>query len=155
MRSWTADGDNVFVTELGSAAGSAPVTITIDLAMPNNATYPFTSGVTNGALWVTRTNNQPGYVAQVAIAAGLVATPFASTAPGASASSGDLTLNPGQTAYLVAVVRCAVTRRGLPSPPSAIRLSPNGRRSACPMSRGCGTNIEPGGRTTGSSRSCG
>jgi hypothetical protein len=104
-RSWTADGDNVFVTELSSAAGSPPVAITVDLAMPNDATYPFASGVTNGAVWVTRANNQPGYVARVAIAVGLAGTPFAATTPGSFSSSGELTLNGGQTVNVVAVVR--------------------------------------------------
>ncbi len=105
MNSWTADGDNVFVTELSSPAGSAPLTITVDLAMPNDPTYPFSAGVSSGILSATRTNNMPDYVARAAVAVKVVGATFGAASSDSFHASGDFTLEGGATVQLVAAVR--------------------------------------------------
>src|SRR2546421_3239719 len=63
MRSYPADSDNVFVTELSSAAGSPSVTINIDLTLPSpdsHTTYPTTVGGSGGTIFATRHNNLRG-----------------------------------------------------------------------------------------------
>src|SRR5438067_319204 len=63
MRSYTADSDNTFVTELSTPAGSPSVPITVDLALPgpdSHTTYPTTVGGSGGTVWVTRRNNLTG-----------------------------------------------------------------------------------------------
>src|SRR5947207_13590179 len=53
MRSYTADSDNVFVTELSSAAGSPSVSLNIALALPgpdSHTTYPTTVSASGGTI---------------------------------------------------------------------------------------------------------
>src|SRR5262249_42024565 len=72
MRSWTADGDDVFVTELSRPAGSPAVPIELELALPppdGHATYSATFGGDAGAIWFTRENNLTGATAYQARAA--------------------------------------------------------------------------------------
>jgi hypothetical protein len=112
MRSWTADTDNVFVTELSTPPGSSDVVLTVDLAMPpvndGHATYPATAGTSAGAAWVTRENNLTGagdFKSRAAIALALVGASLSGATAGAVDASGTLTLKGGTTATLVAVVR--------------------------------------------------
>ncbi len=55
MRSWTADSENLFVTELSSPVDAQPVTIDLELAENPSPLFPSTAGVSDGGvLWVTR-----------------------------------------------------------------------------------------------------
>jgi hypothetical protein len=108
MRSWTADSDNVFVTELSSAGGSDPVTIGADLALPTTPIFPATAGVTDGALWVTRETNLVAanqYHARAAIALRLQGAAFESPASGPDDASASFVLQPGRVVRLVTVFR--------------------------------------------------
>jgi hypothetical protein len=141
VRSWTADSDNVFVTELSTNPGAGAVTLQIDLAMPPtniavaHTTYPFTVGTSNGVLWATRSNNAtvidtPGniggsadptdYESRVGIAVVVVGSGFTAATPAAADVSGTLTLNGGATVQLVTVFQND-TRIG-PSGPTADAL---------------------------------
>ena len=91
MRSYTADSEDAFITELSSAPGSSAVSITVDVAVPANTLYPFTSGVTGGVLWTTRDTNLNGstdYKSRAAAAVRLAEIPFASTGGGTSNATG-------------------------------------------------------------------
>jgi len=108
MRSWTADADNVFITEFSSAPGSDAVPINVQLWMPPNKVYPYASGESDGALWTTRTNKFSGandFIARAAIAVRLLGAEFSSTASGDGTASGTFTLAPGAPVRLVAVFR--------------------------------------------------
>src|SRR5262249_36958126 len=112
MRSWTADTDNVFVTEFSTPAASSDVVLTIDLAMPpgndGHATYPATAGTSTGVARVTRENNLTGagdFKSRAAIALAFVGGSLAGATAGAVNASGTFTLKGGTTATLVAVVR--------------------------------------------------
>lgn len=119
MTSWTADSDDVFVTEFASPSGSAAVAINADLWMPDkikianvnqdaNTTYPYDSGISSGTLWVTRENNLNGtsdYKARLAIASRLIGASFSGTTDGSADAKGTFTLNPGTTVQLVTVLK--------------------------------------------------
>src|SRR5438045_68750 len=85
MRSYTADSDNVFVTELSSAAGSPSVSLNIALALPapdTHTTYPTTVGASGGTIVATRHNNLRGsgdFQSEAAIAVRPVGVGFART----------------------------------------------------------------------------
>ncbi|NUP46694.1 MAG: hypothetical protein HOW97_05185 [Catenulispora sp.] len=61
MTSWTADQDNVLITEISSAVGDADLTLAAAVVLPADPAYPSAAGVADGALWLTRQNNAPGY----------------------------------------------------------------------------------------------
>ena len=61
LTSWTADHDNVLVTEISSVKGDADLTLNAGVVLPNDPAYPSVSGATGGALWLTRQNNAVGY----------------------------------------------------------------------------------------------
>ena len=108
MKSWTADADDVFVTELSSAPGSSAVAITLDLALPANTLYPFTSGITGGVLWTTRDTNLNGsedYKSRAAMAVRVVETPFGSTTDGSANATGTFTLNGGDRVNVITVFK--------------------------------------------------
>jgi hypothetical protein len=126
MRSWTADADNVFITEFSSATGSEPVPITVELSVPPSKFYPYTSGVTGGTLWITRANNFSGpddFIARAAIAVRLLGAQFLPPSRADGAATGRFTLEPGVPVRLVAVVRNDA-RTG-PSGPSMDALRQN------------------------------
>jgi hypothetical protein len=123
MRSWTADSDNAFVTELSSPAGSPAVPINIDLALPgpdSHTTYPTTVGGAGGTIWATRHNNLTGTAdpqAAAAIAVRPVGVGFSSTSTSGSHASGRFTLAGGATVALATVFRSdARAGRGGPTP---------------------------------------
>jgi hypothetical protein len=77
LRSWTADGENVLVTEVQCDAKSpAPARILLELAMPPqddslHTLYPSAAGERDGVLWANRENNLTGvgdYQAKAALA---------------------------------------------------------------------------------------
>jgi hypothetical protein len=111
MQSWTADSDDVFVTELSTPASARPVTLDVTLAMPTtalNTTYPFTVGATQGVLWATRAGNLTGatdYQSRAGIAVALVGAPLSSTSASGGAVTGSFTLHGGASAQLVTVFR--------------------------------------------------
>ena len=61
LTSWTADHDNVLITEISSAKGDADLTLNAGVVLPNDPAYPSAAGATGGALWLTRQNNVAGY----------------------------------------------------------------------------------------------
>lgn len=119
MTSWTADSDDVFVTELSLAEGSGPVEIQASLWVPdkitlggkvqdNASTYPYSSGVADGTLWVTRENNLNGssdYKARVAVAVKLVGASFDSTTDGSFDIKSSFTVKPGAPVQVAAVFK--------------------------------------------------
>src|SRR5439155_20246333 len=127
MRSYPADSDNVFVTELSSAAGSPSVTINIDLTLPSpdsHTTYPTTVGGSGGTIFATRHNNLRGsgdFQAQAAIAVRPVGVGFSSTSTSGSKASGRFTLSGGSTVQLATVFRSDARQGG--GGPSASTLA--------------------------------
>jgi hypothetical protein len=61
LTSWTADHDNVLITEISSAEGDADLTLNADVVLPDDPAYPSAAGTNGGALWLTRQNNAVGY----------------------------------------------------------------------------------------------
>src|SRR5438045_3829686 len=94
MRSYTADSDNTFVTEVSSPAGSPTVTLNVALALPgpdSHTTYPTTVGASGGTIVATRHNNLRGsgdFQAEAAIAVRPVGVGFASTKTSGSTVTG-------------------------------------------------------------------
>jgi hypothetical protein len=93
MRSWTADGENIFVTEIwtegtGGDALSRTLPIAIDLSMPApdaapHVTLPAAAGNQNGVLWISRENDLTGaqdYKARGAVAVHLLGAEFSNIA---------------------------------------------------------------------------
>lgn len=111
MRSWTADSENTFVTEFTNPDGPA-VTIGALLQENNEQIYPATSGVTGGAAWVTRENDNRGVLkARVALAMKLEGARYdsmrAGDVPGVKTiqyASGSFKLEPGATVRLIVTV---------------------------------------------------
>jgi len=76
LRSWTADNQNTFLTEIVSEPKGSSIPIQIALEMPQadpslRTDLPITVGHRNGVLWATRENNLTGttdYKAKAAIA---------------------------------------------------------------------------------------
>jgi hypothetical protein len=111
MRSYMADSDNAFVTELSSPSGSPSVPITIALGLPgkdSHTTYPTTVGGSGGTITATRRNNLTGssdFQSQAAIAVRPVGAGFSSTSTSGSTATGKFTLAGGSTVQLVTVFR--------------------------------------------------
>jgi hypothetical protein len=123
MRSYTADSDNTFITELSSAAGSPSVSLNIALAMPpkdTHTTYPTTVSGSGGTIVATRRNNLTGandFHAEAAIAVRPVGSGFSSTSTSGSTVTGKFTLAGGSTVQLATVFRSdARAGGGAPSP---------------------------------------
>src|SRR5690348_148664 len=80
MQSWTADGEDIFITRVSTGAGSPDVPLQLSLAMPTlpsdaHTVYPQATGERDGVLWASRENNLTGatdYHARVAIAVRLL-----------------------------------------------------------------------------------
>lgn len=125
MRSWTADSDNVFVTELRSAADAQPVVIDLALSENESTLYPRTAGASDDVLWVTRQASSanptvsttaataPGvggdlsniFTSRVALAMKIVSAKLENTVASNGTASARLTLRPGQPARIVVAVR--------------------------------------------------
>ena len=118
MRSYTADSDNTFITELASPAGSPTVTVDIDLALPgkdSHTTYPTTVGAAGGTIWVTRHNNLSGaadFQSAAAVAVRPVGTGFTGTGTSGSHATGRFTLAGGSTVQLATVFRSDARQGG-------------------------------------------
>jgi hypothetical protein len=111
MRSYTADSDNVFVTELSTPSGSPSVTLNVALGLPgpdSHTTYPTTVNGSGGTIVATRHNNLKGsgdFQSEAAIAVRPVGVGFASTKTSGSTVTGTFTLTGGSTVRLATVFR--------------------------------------------------
>lgn len=114
MRSWTADRDNVFVTEISSDRGNSPVTLHAELWMPpdvpeNHTVYPFTVGSDQKLIWATRENNLTGageFKARCAVAVAIVGGAFSHVGVAMDGRvGGDFQLAGGSKVQLVTVFR--------------------------------------------------
>jgi len=111
MRSYTADSDNTFVTELSSPSGSPSVTLNVALGLPgpdSHTNYPTTVSGSGGTIVATRHNNLKGgsdFQSEAAIAVRPVGVGFASTKTSGSTVTGTFSLGGGSTVQLATVFR--------------------------------------------------
>jgi hypothetical protein len=128
MRSWTSDSDNVFVTELSTAAGSPAVTLNVGLNLPppdTHTTYPTTVGATGGTIWATRHNNftsSTAFQTEDGIAVTPVGVGFSHTATSGSTVTGTFVLSGGSTVELATAFR-SDARQGSGGPSAAALAS--------------------------------
>ncbi len=114
MRSWTADGENVFVTEIWAegTGGDAPgrtLPIVIDLSMPApdaapHVTLPAAAGNQDGVLWVSRENDLTGaqdYKARGAVAVHLLGAGFSNIAHAGTRVTGTFQLSDNEPVEIV------------------------------------------------------
>ena len=114
LRSWTADGENLFMTEITCDARSpapARVLMTLSRASPDSSPhmhYPSAGGRDGGLLWATRENNLTGpsdYQARAAIVVRVLeATTAPWTAPPSSAAE-MLVLKPNSHAWIAVSIK--------------------------------------------------
>jgi hypothetical protein len=124
LRSWTADGENTFVTEVTSDS-KADLPIQVSLAMPDSdsaarTNFPVAVGSRNGVLWATRENNATGaqdYKASAAIAIRMLGARFGHVVTTAKSTTADFILNRG-VPVSIAVVFESDARMGLNGPTS-------------------------------------
>lgn len=130
LRSWTADGENVFITEATCDSRSleaARIQLTLDMPPADNSphtTYPVKVGSQRGMLWARRENNLTGqkdYQARAAMAVRVLggnSVEFAShTQPSES-----FTLKPSAHAWIITVFKSdARIGPGGPSPEALVR----------------------------------
>lgn len=141
LRSWTADGENVFVTEaMCDPHSSEPARIQVRLDMPPaddspHTTYPVKVGSLRGVLWASRENNlsRPNdYQARAAIAVRVLGgDPVESTSP--AQPSGFFTLKPAGHAWIITVFK-SDARIGAdgPSPEALVRSATRAANALTP-----------------------
>jgi hypothetical protein len=125
LRSWTADDDNIFVTEMTSDSSGEPTPINLTLAMPApdpeaHTVFPSAAGNLDGMIWASRENNLTGptdYKACVAIAVRVLNTTLANETSTANSVTGQFTLRPGIPVWIVTVFE-SDARIGLSGPSS-------------------------------------
>jgi hypothetical protein len=126
LRSWTADGENVFVTEVWSDGGRADdLPIQVSLAMPprdprSPAIFPSETGAREGMLWAYRENPTTGpkeYKAREAIAVRVLEAKFSHVDTGPGGSAGQFILR-GRQHVWVAVIFAGDVRVGMDGPNS-------------------------------------
>ena len=113
MRSWTADGENVFVTEVSTDPGSPDVPLQIDLSMPApdavpHTTFPAAAGGNHEMVWASRENNQDSpndYKSRAAIAVRIVGGEPGDAKSDATSATEGFTLKAGKPAWIVTVFR--------------------------------------------------
>ena len=109
LRSWTADSDNVFVTEVSTDQASIPVRLRLQMPGPDpsgHMVYPEAVGTENGVLWATRENDltkPTDYKARAAIAVHLVNENISDLSSGAGIATGTFILKPGSPVWIVTV----------------------------------------------------
>lgn len=125
LRSWTADGENVFVTEISADKDAADVPLELSLAMPApdpeaHTVFPSAAGQSDGVLWVSRENNlsQPSdYKARAAIAVRLLDAAFSDAGSGTSSAHGRFLLKGGAKVQVITTF-ASDARIGLSGPKS-------------------------------------
>jgi hypothetical protein len=112
LRSWTADGENTFVTEVtADSKDQADLPMQLIFTMPNpqapgGIDFPVSTGSRDGVLWATRENSGSGaqdYKARAAIAIRLLGAGLAHAASTPSSTSADFTLKSGRPVWIVVV----------------------------------------------------
>jgi hypothetical protein len=124
LRSWTADGENTFVTEVTSDS-KTDLPIHLSLDMPEFGSeappgFPVTVGSRDGVLWATRENNATGgqdYKARAAIALRVLGAKLTGAATTPNTTMADFILHSG-TPVWIAVVFESDARMGLNGPAS-------------------------------------
>lgn len=107
LRSFTAENDNVFLTEITTQAPS--IELQLRLAMPpsrpdRHVFYPAAAGISENMLWGTRENdlNQPGdYKARAAIAVHLIGSRFDESSSAEDAALGTFVVRAGSPVWVV------------------------------------------------------
>jgi len=131
MRSWVADSENVFVTEIWTeGTGGDPIDrsmpVAVHLAMPApdaapHMTVPAGAGSENGVLWASRENNLEGasdYKARGAIAVHLLGAAMTNITQAGSSVTGTFTLKDNEPVEIVTVFE-SDARMGLSGPSMA------------------------------------
>jgi hypothetical protein len=111
MRSWTADSENIFATQIATDSGSPDLTLQLNLAMPVPDSVPHTilpaaAGTHDGVLWTSRENDLTGtkeYKSRVAVAVRLVGASFTKIEPVPTNAAGSFILKAGKSVWVVAV----------------------------------------------------
>jgi hypothetical protein len=125
MHSWTADSENIFLTQVSTDAGSPDVPLQLSLAMPAPDTvlhtiFPAAVGGRNGILWASRENNLNAvtdYKSRAAIAVRLLGANFLDVTPAPNSAVGSFTLKGGKSVWIVTVFE-SDARIGLNGPSS-------------------------------------
>ena len=124
LRSWTADGENVFVTEMRADAGAGgDLPIAVKLAMPlpdasGHMIFPASSGSSKGTLWVARENDltkSTDYKARGAVAVRLLGSSFSNIQPSVSSVDAVFHLKGNAPVWIVAAFQ-SDARIGLSGP---------------------------------------
>jgi hypothetical protein len=109
LRSWTADDDNVFLTEVTADGESVPLQLSLAMPEPDPAArtvFPAAAGTSHGMLWATRENNLTGendYKARAAIAVRLLGANFSGEDTSPNSAVGTFTLPAGKSVWIVTV----------------------------------------------------
>jgi hypothetical protein len=111
LRSWTADRENIFATQVSTDAGSQDVPLRLNLAMPapdevTHTVFPAAAGARDGMLWASRENNLTAatdYKSRAAIAVRLLGVKFSEVKPEPYNSVGSFTLKAGQPVWVITV----------------------------------------------------
>ncbi len=124
LRSWTADGENVFVTEMRADAGAGgDLPIAVKLAMPlpdasGHMIFPASSGSSKGTLWVARENDltkSTDYKSRGAVAVHLLGSAFSNIQPSVSSVDAVFHLKGNAPVWIVAAFQ-SDARIGLNGP---------------------------------------
>jgi hypothetical protein len=137
LRSWTADGVNLFVTEVtaenGGPAGT-PIQVSLEMPTPGPGAptnFPAAVGVQNNVLWATRENAATGsqdYKARAAVAVSILGTRLISTNSASGIADASFVLKAGTPVWIVTVFE-SDARMGLNGPTST-ELSERAMRRA-------------------------
>ena len=125
MSSWTADGENIFITPVSTDSGSPAVPLQLSLAMPASeaaphTVYPAAVGIRDGILWASRENNLNAiteYKSRAVIAVRLLGANFSDVAPAANSAVGSFALKGGKAVWIITVFE-SDARIGLNGPSS-------------------------------------
>ncbi len=125
LRSWTANGENIFVTEISADQGGTVVPLDLSLAMPApdpeaHTVFPAAAGQRDGLLWASRENNltqASDYKAKAALAVRLLDADLKDVGADANSAHGRILLKPGSKVWLVATF-ASDARIGLSGPQS-------------------------------------
>jgi len=125
MRSWTADRENIFATQVSTDEGNPDVTLQLNLTMPApdpsaHTVYPAAVGGREGMLWASRENNLTAatdYKSRAAIALRLLCANLSEITPALNSVVGSFKLKGGKSVWIITVFE-SDTRIGLNEPGS-------------------------------------